>query len=97
MSLAPERLVRQLRDRALALGFDAFGIAPASARPDLKGKLQTALARGWHGDMEWMAETAARRASPQALWSDVRSVIMLGVNYGPQTDPMTRLADTGLA
>ena len=97
MSADVQSLVEELRARASALGFDAFGIAPASARPDLENKLHTALARGWHGDMEWMAETAERRARPQNLWADVRSVIMVGINYGPRSDPLARLADKKLA
>lgn len=97
MSQSSAALVAELRNRAQALGFDAFGIAAADARPDLEAKLQTALARGWHGDMIWMEETAERRARPENLWSEVRSVIMVGINYGPRTDPMERLADTALA
>ena len=42
--------------------------------------------------MDWMAETAERRSSPAALWDSVRSVIMLGVNYGPDRDPLEVLA-----
>ncbi len=37
--------------------------------------------------MGWMAETEARRADPRVLWPDVRAVVMLGLNYGPETDP----------
>ena len=37
--------------------------------------------------MEWMAETADRRADPRALWPDVRSAIVLAMNYGPQEQP----------
>ncbi|MEO6013955.1 MAG: tRNA epoxyqueuosine(34) reductase QueG [Devosia sp.] len=85
-------LVAELRARASALGFDAFGITAADARPDLKAKLDTALAEGWHGDMEWMAKTAERRSSPNALWDEARSVIMLGVNYGPDSDPLETLS-----
>ena len=33
--------------------------------------------------MDWMQETAERRADPRVLWSDVRSIVMLGMNYGP--------------
>jgi epoxyqueuosine reductase len=90
------RLVAELRTRALALGFDAFGIAAADARPDLPEKLRVALAEGWHGEMDWMAETAERRASPQGLWPEARSVIMLGVNYGPDEDPLSRLDQRGI-
>jgi len=92
--LAPNNaaLVAELKARAELLGFDAFGITRADARPDLPGKLEAALAQGWHGDMEWMEETAERRSSPEALWDGVRSVIMLGVNYGPDGDPLDILA-----
>ena len=42
--------------------------------------------------MAWMAETAARRGNPSALWPEVRSIIMLGMNYGPDSDPRVALA-----
>ncbi len=41
--------------------------------------------------MDWLASTAERRVSPQALWPDVRSVIMLGLNYGSDEDPLAIL------
>ncbi len=81
----------ELRARAKALGFDAVGVAPADARPDLPARLQAALDAGGLAGMEWMAETAARRADPRVLWDGVRSVILLGVNYGPASDPLATL------
>ncbi len=59
--------------------------------PELKTRLDNFLAEGAHGDMAWLATTAERRASPLALWTDVRSIIMLGLNYGPDTDPLAIL------
>ena len=59
--------------------------------PEAKARLERFLADGAHGDMVWMASTAERRASPVALWPDVRSVIMLGLNYGPDEDPLAIL------
>ena len=50
------------------------------------------IAEGHHGDMAWLAETAKRRATPRALWPEVRSVVMLGLNYGPDADPLASLA-----
>jgi epoxyqueuosine reductase len=41
--------------------------------------------------MEWLSSTAARRMDPLVLWPDVRSVVMLGMNYGPDTDPLAIL------
>ncbi len=80
-----------LAERARAYGFDAFGIAKPDAVPELKARLETFLADGAHGDMAWLATTAARRASPLAMWPDVRSIIMLGMNYGPDSDPLAIL------
>jgi epoxyqueuosine reductase len=37
--------------------------------------------------MDWLAVNAHRRADPRVLWPQVRSIIMLGVNYGPEHDP----------
>jgi epoxyqueuosine reductase len=55
--------------------------------PEAKARLERFIADGAHGDMIWLETTAARRVSPDALWPDVRSVIMLGMNYGPDEDP----------
>jgi len=42
--------------------------------------------------MAWLATMAERRGDPRALWSEVRSVIMLGLNYGPEEkDPLAIL------
>ncbi|HEY2247541.1 MAG TPA: tRNA epoxyqueuosine(34) reductase QueG, partial [Bradyrhizobium sp.] len=46
---------------------------------------------GAHGDMDWLARDPERRADPRGLWPDVRSVIMLGVNYGPDQNPLAVL------
>ncbi|HEC00810.1 MAG TPA: tRNA epoxyqueuosine(34) reductase QueG [Sphingomonadales bacterium] len=44
-----------------------------------------------HGDMLWMAEKADRRSDPRTLWPDVRSIILLAMNYGPDNDPLETL------
>jgi epoxyqueuosine reductase len=41
--------------------------------------------------MGWLADKAAWRGAPAAMWPDVRSVIMFGVNYGPDEDPLAVL------
>ncbi len=61
------------------------------AIPQAGHRLRQFLAEGAHGDMDWMATTAERRESPNALWREVRSVIMLGLNYGPTHDPLAIL------
>ncbi|WP_114946009.1 tRNA epoxyqueuosine(34) reductase QueG [Microvirga calopogonii] len=85
---------RAFLERAKALGFDTIRIARPDAIPLAPERLKAWLDAGHHGSMEWMAETAGRRADPRALWPEVRSVILLGLNYGPAEDPLAELAQT---
>ena len=55
-------------------------------------RLREFLAAGAHGDMGWMAN-AERRGEPRVLWPDVRSIVMLGINYGPDDDPLAILKE----
>jgi epoxyqueuosine reductase len=83
--------------QAQARGFDVAGVTRPDAVPEAKARLDRFIADGAHGDMVWMAETAERRASPAALWPDVRSVVMLGMNYGPDEDPLAILRERSRA
>ena len=47
--------------------------------------------------MAWLNESQPRRADPRVLWPDVRSIVMLGMNYGPDSDPLTLLNDRSAA
>jgi epoxyqueuosine reductase len=69
-------------------GFDVVGITRPDRNPDAKHYFERFIAEGQHGDMDWLATTAGRRTDPQVLWPDARAVIMLGLNYGPDDDPL---------
>lgn len=88
--LAPvsaDRLRTFLDTEAKRLGFDAIAVASPDAIPLAPQRLADFVDMGRHGTMEWMLETLARRGDPRTLWPDVRSIIMLGMNYGPDADP----------
>jgi epoxyqueuosine reductase len=80
-----------LRKKALALGFDACRITSAQPVTHARERLAVWLAEGAHGDMTWMAETFERRADPRKLMADARSIVALGLNYGPSADPREAL------
>jgi epoxyqueuosine reductase len=76
-----------LRKEAAAQGFDLCRITLPDAIPQAPERLQQFVDAGRHGTMTWMEETIERRGDPRVLWSDVRSVVMFGMNYGPDEDP----------
>ena len=81
-----------IRDKALQLGFHAVGFAPASLGAEARTRLGAFLAAGQHGDMGWLADRADQRAHPQALWSEARSVVAVGLSYAPNGDPLATLS-----
>ena len=85
-------LVNALKEQAKAEGFADCRIASATLSPLAGERLRQWLSEGRHGDMLWMEDRIDQRSSPDGLWPDVRSVIMLGMSYSPETDPMA-LAD----
>jgi epoxyqueuosine reductase len=89
---SPGKIKAALIEEARTRGFSVAGITRSDAAPEAKARLERFLADGAHGDMVWMETSAERRGSPLALWPDVRSVVMLGVNYGPDEDPLAILA-----
>ncbi len=84
-------LKRKIAAEATAAGFDDIGFAPAELDAETQQNFLDWLQKGAHGDMAWMEETKDRRRSPDALWPDVRSVIVLAMNYGPDHDPLESL------
>ncbi|HEY8874498.1 MAG TPA: tRNA epoxyqueuosine(34) reductase QueG [Stellaceae bacterium] len=82
-----------IRGHALALGFDAVGFAAAHLADAARDDLREYIERGYHGDMGWLADTSARRGDPQTLWPEARTVVVLGLNYGGDDDPLAVLSD----
>jgi len=86
-----------IRAQALAEGFDVVRFAAAKSPAGAAVRLGEFLARGHEGDMAWMRTTAERRADPHVLWPDAKSIIVLGLNYGPAADPLPSLEERGRA
>jgi epoxyqueuosine reductase len=86
----PEELIRA---EALRLGFDLCRFATLDETWPAGARLAEFIDAGRHGEMGWLAETAARRSHPRAMWSDARSAVLLGVNYGPDHDPLAVLGE----
>jgi len=80
-----------LAREARALGFDGIGVTDPGAIAEAGRHFQAFLDAGAHGDMDWLAASPERRMDPRVLWAGVRSVIMLGVNYGPDENPLAIL------
>ncbi|MGO8087320.1 tRNA epoxyqueuosine(34) reductase QueG [Rhizobium leguminosarum] len=82
-----DNLTEFVRAESAAKGFDLCRITRPDAIPEAKERLGQFIDAGRHGTMDWMAETRDRRGDPRTLWSEVRSVVVFGLNYTPDEDP----------
>jgi epoxyqueuosine reductase len=89
--LISDTLVAALKAKAKAEGFDDVGITSARLAPKIGQRLQEFVDDDRHGSMAWMKETLARRKSPELMWPEAQTAIMLAMSYGPDVDPMLRL------
>lgn len=81
----------RLKQRAIDIGFDVVRITNAELPDEVGGRLESFVASQHHGTMQWMETTLERRKSPQAMWSEAKSAILLGMNYGPDQNPLENL------
>jgi epoxyqueuosine reductase len=90
-------LAAAIRQEARALGFSAARFAALPEVWAASERLESFVAAGFHGDMAWMEETLDRRMHPRAMWDGARSALVLGYNYGPDSDPLDSLKRTDIA
>ena len=82
----------RIRARAAEHGFDLVRFASAAEPWPAGARLRAYVEDGRHGTMAWMEETLDRRVHPTAMWPEARSAVVIGVNYGPDEDPLQSLA-----
>lgn len=78
-------------------GFDLAQIASVSEDWAAKDHLRLFIERGHHGQMDWLQDTFTRRSHPRELWPLARSALVVGQNYGPDSDPLDLVAQTEFA
>ena len=88
MTTSTSDTAERIRAEALALGFDLCRFTDIDETWPAAGRLAEFLDDGPHGEMGWMETTRERRVHPRAMWTEARSAVVLGVNYGPDRDPL---------
>ena len=78
-------IIKQL---AVEYGFDLCKITKPKLSKTIQKNLKTFIKKKFHGDMYWMENTFDRRKSPNDLWPEAKSAIVLGLNYGPKKNPI---------
>ncbi|NMM43562.1 tRNA epoxyqueuosine(34) reductase QueG [Rhodospirillaceae bacterium KN72] len=87
----------EIREKALSEGFSTVGFAPVTMGQREQARLEAFVANGEYGEMAWMAERMHHRREPQGLWPEVKTVLVLGLDYTPDENPLWLLERTSEA
>lgn len=88
-----ETLSKACLKRCEALGFTPPHVVDLAVFGDkAKQGLGEYISANHHGTMDWLAETQDRRGHPQSLWDAAKTAIVVGMNYGPEVDPLATLS-----
>jgi epoxyqueuosine reductase len=74
------QLTRQIKERALALGFDLVGVAPVHDSPELAFFAHW-VEEGYAGEMHYLLRSLAHRRDLRQVVPDAQSVVVCGLNY----------------
>lgn len=80
---ADTALLDRIREWGDALGFQALGFTGVDLQQH-EEYLQKWLAKGYHGEMEWMARHGSKRSQPNALVPGTCTVITARMDYLPE-------------
>lgn len=70
-----------IKERAFSEGFNKVGIVRAEPLAEEAPRLKEWLARGYHGEMSWMARDVEKRLDPRELFPEARSIVVVAPNY----------------
>jgi epoxyqueuosine reductase len=87
-------LSQRLKEKALELGFDLIGLAPAERAPHAEAYRRW-LEQGYQAGMDWLAHEPQRRADPRLLLPGARSVVVVGLSYFVLNPPAELWNDPG--
>ena len=86
-----QRVRKFLQHEATQLGFSSLAVTRARLDEPTREHLREFVVAEHHGTMDWMQATLERRISPDAMWHDAKTAIILATNYGPDHDPLAVL------
>jgi len=74
-------LTKNIKEKAIELGFQKVGIAESKFHPDDSVKLNEWLNLGYHGTMNWMQKRIDERENIKSYFPEAKTIISLGINY----------------
>ena len=83
-----KHFLEEIKTKSIELGFDEFGITDLENFEFNSSKIKEFIKKNYHGDMHWLKDKIEIRSDPKNIWNEAKSAIVLGINYGPKSNPL---------
>ena len=83
-----KNFLEDIKTKSVELGFDEFGITDLENFEFNSSKIKEFIKNNYHGEMHWMKDKIEIRSDPKNIWNEAKSAIVLGINYGPESNPL---------
>ena len=90
-------LKKKIKEKISKLGFDVIGFTEPTVDKKAKAEYRKYLEKNHHGQMKWLENHFEKKTNPKKVWDKVKTVIVLGLNYTPQTNPIKKLKNKKMA
>ena len=86
-----KHFLEEIKTKSAELGFDEFGVTDLESFEFNASKIKEFINNNYHGEMSWLKDKLEIRSNPKNIWNDAKSAIVLGLNYGPASNPLNDL------
>ena len=86
-----KHFIEEIKTKSAELGFDEFGVTDLESFEFNASKIKEFINNNYHGEMYWLKDKLEIRSNPKNIWNDAKSAIVLGINYGPASNPLNDL------
>ena len=83
-----KNLKKIIKYKVLSLGFDVVGFSKPQIDSNTKKNYLNFLKKNFHGDMQWLEYHYDKKVNPLKYWENVKTVMMQGINYSPESNPL---------
>ena len=83
--------LEEIKAKSAELGFNEFGITDLENFEFNSSKIKEFIKNNFHGEMHWLKDKIEIRSDPRNIWNEAKSAIVLGINYGPKSNPLNDL------
>ena len=83
-----EKFKNKIRKKILDIGFDSVGFAKPIMDLKTSSEFKDFLNKNYHGEMKWLERHYEKKKNPKKIWDEVKTIIVVGLNYAPPDNPL---------